>query len=429
MNKPQDWNDILRQRGTDASRRQWDAAPLVPFDGNRRGGGTGEAGGRLIARRAQASPDWAPAGRHGTRVEDGGQAASDGATWPEPDMRLVEDDCVPAPMLDNDSLPAGWEDLISSEAAARACSRDYVAAALIGAASGWIGNARRIAATADWIEPAHLWFANIGVPSAGKTPALRPMTDMSRRLERDAEPAWREAVAKYERDAEAARARDKAWREQVQEAARNGRVLPNRSADADQPVRPPRPRLIAMDSSTEEIQRMLAEAPRGLIYVRDELAGWLGGFDRYGGNGADRAFFLECWNGGTYVCDRVRYHGEPIRIEHASLAIVGGMVPDRLREVLADADDGLASRLVFIWPEPPPITELADRGDKDAALRRQALLDAAHRLHSLAMGADEHGAPAPIALPLDEDARQLFDEIRRDAMEKARSADGLVDRL
>jgi len=45
------------------------------------------------------------------------------------------------------------------------------------------------------------------------------------------------------------------------------------------------------------------------------------------------------------------------------------------------------------------------------------------------MGADEHGAPAPIALPLDEDARQLFDEIRRDAMEKARSADGLVDRL
>jgi putative DNA primase/helicase len=51
MNKPQDWNDILRQRGTDAARRQWDAAPLVPFDGNR-GGGTGEAGAGLIARRA-----------------------------------------------------------------------------------------------------------------------------------------------------------------------------------------------------------------------------------------------------------------------------------------------------------------------------------------------------------------------------------------
>jgi hypothetical protein len=290
----------------------------------------------------------------------------------EPDMRLVEDDCVPAPTLDDDALPAGWKDWISSEAAARGCPHDYVAAALIGAASGWTGNARRIAATADWTEPAHLWFVNIGVPSAGKTPALRPMIDASRRLERDAEPAWREAVAKCERDAEAASACDKEWREQVKEAARNGRVPPNRSADADQPVRPPRPRLIAMDSSTEELQRMLAEAPRGLIYVRDELTGWLGGFDRYGGNGADRSFFLECWNGGAYVCDRVRYHGEPIRIEHASLAIIGGMVPDRLREVLADADDGLTARLVFIWPEPPPITKLSDRGDKDAAAAKNA---------------------------------------------------------
>jgi hypothetical protein len=344
----------------------------------------------------------------------------------EPDMRLVEDDCVPAPTLDDDALPAGWKDWISSEAAARGCPHDYVAAALIGAASGWTGNARRIAATADWTEPAHLWFVNIGVPSAGKTPALRPMIDASRRLERDAEPAWREAVAKCERDAEAASACDKEWREQVKEAARNGRVPPNRSADADQPVRPPRPRLIAMDSSTEELQRMLAEAPRGLIYVRDELTGWLGGFDRYGGNGADRSFFLECWNGGAYVCDRVRYHGEPIRIEHASLAIIGGMVPDRLREVLADADDGLTARLVFIWPEPPPITKLSDRGDKDAAQRRKMLLDAAHRLRSLAMGADEHSAPAPIALRLDDDARQLFDEIRCDAMEKARSAHGLA---
>ncbi|HJZ95901.1 MAG TPA: DUF3987 domain-containing protein, partial [Candidatus Solibacter sp.] len=374
---------------------------------------------------AAAMPDWAPTAPHGSPAQ-APEGAGDSASWPEPDMRLVEDDRVSAPALDNDALPAGWEDWITSEAAARACPPDYIAASLIGAASGFIGNARRIAATADWNEPAHLWFANVGVPSAGKTPALQPMTEVSRRLERNAEPAWRETVAQYERNAEAATAREKAWREKVQEAAQRGRALPDRPTDAQQPLQPPRPRLIAMDCSTEELQRMLAEAPRGLIYVRDELAGWLGGFDRYGGNGADRAFFLECWNGGAYVCDRVRYHGEPIRIEHASLAIVGGMVPDRLREVLADADDGLTSRLIFIWPEPPAITELVDRGDKDAALRRQALLDAAHRLRDLEMGADEHGAPAPIAVRLDEDARQLFDEIRRDAMEKARSAHGLA---
>jgi hypothetical protein len=171
---------------------------------------------------------------------------------------------------------------------------------------------------------------------------------------------------------------------------------------------------------------MLAESPRGLLYLRDELGGWLGGFDRYGGHGADRAFALEAWNGGAYVCDRVRYHGAPVRIEHASLAIIGGMVPDRLRDTLADADDGLAARLIYVWPDPAPIAPLCERGDADAAHRRAMLHGAARRLRSLAMGADDHGAPAPRALRLDHDAIALYDEIRRDAMARARSAHGLA---
>lgn len=346
--------------------------------------------------------------------------------WPAPDLRLVDDDRAPAPPLDDDALPAGWEAWISAEAAARACPNDYVAAALIGAASAWIGNARRIAATADWTEPAHLWMALIGAPSSGKTPALRPMIEASRVLERDAEPTWRDALARYERDAEAAGAIDKAWREDVHAAAVNGAAPPDRPANAEVSAPPPRPRMVAMDTSTEELQRMLADSPRGLLYVRDELAGWLGGFDRYGGRGADRAFYLECWNGGAYVCDRVRYHGAPVRIEHAALGIVGGMVPDRLREALADADDGLAARLVYVWPNPVPIAPLADRGDNEAVKRRERLITAARQLRALAMGTDDHGAPAPRALQLDKDARALFDELRCDAMATARSAASLA---
>jgi hypothetical protein len=180
-----------------------------------------------------------------------------------------------------------------------------------------------------------------------------------------------------------------------------------------------------MDTSTEELQRLLAETPRGLLYMRDELTGWLGSFDRYSGNGADRAFFLECWNGGAYVCDRVGYHGEPIRIEHASLAIIGGMVPDRLRSTLSGADDGLSARL-YVWPEPVSITPLADRGDTDASQRRDMLMAAARRLRSLEMGADQQDIPAPMALRPDADARELFDHLRREWMERARNASGLA---
>jgi hypothetical protein len=347
-------------------------------------------------------------------------------TWPEPDMRLVEDDRVPPPILDDDALPAGWASWIATEAAARGCPRDYIAADLIGSASGWIGNSRRIAATADWSEPSHLWFAKIGLPSAGKTPALRPMIEASRVLEREAEPAWQEGVARHERDAEAAAAREKAWRDNVRSAAAEGRAPPDRPSNTQPDERPPRPRILAMDTSTEQLQRMLADNPHGLLYVRDELAGWLGGFDRYGGNGADRAFYLETWNGGTYVCDRVRYDDVPLRIERASLAIIGGMVPDRLRQVLADADDGLVARLIYIWPDPPPIVPLLDRGDADAARRRDVLISAARRLHGLAMDSDFDGKPAPRALRLDEGGLALFDEFRREAMTRARESSGLT---
>jgi putative DNA primase/helicase len=361
------------------------------------------------------------AGNNSGRASFAPAAMKPAGGWLKPDMRLVEDDRVPAPTLDNDALPAGWENWVSAQADALACSRDYIAAGLIGAASALIGNARRITATADWIEPPHLWFALIGTPSAGKTPALRPMIEASRVIEREAEPAWREALAQHERDAEAARATDEAWREKVNSAARDGSTVPDRPADAEQPTPPARPRVAVMDTSTEELQRLLAQHHRGLLYFRDELAGWLGNMDRYGGKGGDRGFYLECWNGTAYDCDRVKFNGVPIRIEHAALAMLGGMVPDKLREALAEADDGLGVRFIYIWPEPLPIKPLKNCSQADAAARREKLLTAARRLRSLPMGADEHSAPAPRALRLGSDAFQLFDILRIDAMTKART--------
>jgi Protein of unknown function (DUF3987) len=343
--------------------------------------------------------------------------------WPEPDMRLITDDRLPAPALDDDALPAGWGAWVTTEAKARACPHDYVAAGLISAASAWIGNARRVAATSDWNEPAPLFFALIGTPSTGKTPALRPMIEASRKLERDAEPAWRDALAKYELDAEVARAADEEWRSQVRNAKKGHVSPPERPAEAEAPIRPPRPRIVTMDTSTEKLQRLLADHERGLLHVRDELAGWFGSFDRYGGDGADRGFYLECWNGGTYVTDRVKFNDVPLRIESISLAIIGGIVPEKVREVLSGPDDGLPARFLFVWPEPTPIAPLCQRGATDSAEGRFKLEKAAERLRTLEMGTD---STSRIVLPLDGDARWLFDEQRQEAMRQARVASGMA---
>jgi Protein of unknown function (DUF3987) len=347
-------------------------------------------------------------------------------TWPEPDVRLVEDDRIPAPILEDDALPAFWAEWITAEARARSCPRDYVAAALICCASGWIGNARHVEATPTWREPPHLWFALIGAPSTGKTPALAPFVDASRANEREAEPAWKAASADHAARAEAAGALDDKWRRAAREAAEAGKPVPPRPAEADAPPQPPRPRLLTMNASTEELQHMLAHAPRGLLYHRDELAGWLGDHDRYGGHGGDRAFYLECWNGGPFVVDRVKHRGEPIRIARASLAILGGIQPDRLRMALAGPDDGLSARLAYVFPEPMPIAPLSREADAAARERYDRLLTAARSLSALAMDSGADGDPEPRILRLDPDAFGLFDDIRREAMMRARSARGLA---
>jgi hypothetical protein len=107
-------------------------------------------------------------------------------------------------------------------------------------------------------------------------------------------------------------------------------------------------------------------------------------------------------------------------IEHTSLAIIGGMVPDRLREALAEADDGLAARFFYVWPEPRPIAPLKKCGDTEAAQRREKLAMTARKLRALALGSDNTGTAAPRALLLEGNAYDLFDVQRQEAMRLAR---------
>lgn len=153
-----------------------------------------------------------------------------------------------------------------------------------------------------------------------------------------------------------AKAADEAWQREQRDARKAGTMTPPRPPDAVAPDPPPRGRIVVNDSTLEELQ--LASHPRGLLYFRDELGGWLGNLDRYGGAGGDRAFFLEAWNGGPYNVDRVKHHGSPLRILMNSLSILGGMQPDRVKDVLGAADDGLVARFAFVWPAAAPIVSM-----------------------------------------------------------------------
>jgi Protein of unknown function (DUF3987) len=208
-------------------------------------------------------------------------------------MGLVDDDEAEAPILEDDALPAGWSGRITETAEACGCPRDYVAGALIATASALIGNAGHVGPTADWTEQPHLWNALVGAPSTGKSPALRPFFEVVEKLKAEAEPDYRDARAHHAALVEQARIAEETWQKEAREVCREKITPPDRPAAADPPATPPKFWIKAMDVSTEELQRILSRQPRGLLYVREELAGWIGSFDRYGGNGADRAFYLE----------------------------------------------------------------------------------------------------------------------------------------
>ena len=129
---------------------------------------------------------------------------------------------------------------------------------------------------------------------------------------------------------------------------------------------------------------MLAANEKGLLFHRDELSGWLGNFDRYGGNDGERAFWVESYGGRAYVVDRVK-HKNPINIPRLHVAILGGIQPDPLSKLLRTDDDGLAARFLWLWPNPIP----PHRPNNNAGTNGEA--DAFKRISQLSMQESDGG--------------------------------------
>ena len=166
-------------------------------------------------------------------------------------------------------------------------------------------------------------------------------------------PQFDEALRQHETDALAAQIAKENWQEEVAEAVKRGHPPPIMPDKAVAPAKPVRPRLKVADTTTEAMGLLMGSHPKGLLHHRDELSGWLAGFDRYSGGG-DRPFWAECYGGGYYVIDRVK-HPEPIRIPHLSVCVVGGIQPDKLNSLLLTGDDdGLPARFLLTWPESLP---------------------------------------------------------------------------
>lgn len=178
-----------------------------------------------------------------------------------------------------------------------------------------------------WRESARLWVGLVGSPSMKKSPiisaAVRPLKEIDRNL-------MRTYVAQKE-----------AY-DDLHQKERKG--VP----------RPQQERRIISDATIEAAQEVLKDSPRGVLSIQDELSGWFGAMDKYApgkGSQADRGFWLQAYNGGSYSLNRIARGS--CYIPNCSVSLLGGVQPEPIRAIASDThDDGLVQRLIPVVLRP-----------------------------------------------------------------------------
>ncbi len=253
-------------------------------------------------------------------------------------------------------------------------------------------------------------FAPSPEPSAYSS-SQAPITRISYHAYPEERKCWNERAS-------VGRAALKHWEKQVTAALEKGRPVPPKPELATIPPEPVRPRVSVSDITVEKLAEIIGGLPKGVLYRRDELAGWLLNMGRYSA-GTDRPFWLEAYVGGPHQVDR-KSRPDPVLIPHLSVPVFGTIQPDRLADVLSGADDGLAARFLWAWPEPRGFARPTGSADTEGAAR------ALGRLAALGMAEDAEGCPCPAYVPLAAEAVPALEAFSRETQAQEAVAHGLM---
>jgi hypothetical protein len=290
------------------------------------------------------------------------------------------------------TLPEPIRRYVSAGARAIGCDPSYLALPLLTALAAAIGTTRRLELKRGWSATAILWTAIVGESGTAKTPAfelvMRPVRGRQRRaLER-----YAEAVKGYEADLARWEKGYAAWKR-------------DKNTAGDPPAKPDPPqaeRYVVSDTTVEALAPILLANPRGLLLARDELAGWIGSFDRYAGKGragADAANWLSMFNAESIIVDRKTGTPRTIHVPQAAVCVTGGIQPDILKRVLGTEhrESGLAARLLVTCPPPKAKRWTEADIDPKAEAELARLFD---RLYDLRPARGDDGQTCPVTVRL-----------------------------
>ncbi|MBK9189884.1 MAG: DUF3987 domain-containing protein [Phycisphaerales bacterium] len=303
-----------------------------------------------------------------------------------------------------DVLPEPIRSFVADAAKAIVCDASYIALPLLSGLASAIGNTHRIALKRGWSEPAIVWTAIVGESGTMKTPAFKLSMKAIRKAQADAFKEYEAARAEWDAQLLRYEAELTGWKRQAAKG----------HGDAGDPPEKPAPpiarRYIVSDTTTEALAPILLGNPRGVLLARDELAGWLGSFDRYakaGKAGADSAHWLSMHNGEAMTIDRKTGMPPTIHVPSASVSITGGIQPGILARALGQEhhESGMAARVLYAMPprKAKRWTEADVSADAEAAV---AAVFA--RLFGLTPDTDDEGDERPRLVSLADDGKAAW---------------------
>lgn len=239
-----------------------------------------------------------------------------------------------------------------------------------------------------WKECARIWVVLIGKPSTKKSPILSrtagPLKEIDRNL-----------------------------------AIQANRALQDWQDGGKEGPQPTSPRLILEDATVEAAQEKFRTSPDGLLVLQDELSGFFGRIEKYGGGSADRAFWLQSYNGGSYSIDRIGRGS--ILIDNLSATMLGGVQPEALRSIADGADDdGLIQRVIPVMLRRAQKPERRDAGQSATAYEKLI-----YRLRNLRGGDFWKGQP----IVFDDEAQEIAEQFGDDMHDRVAAFEDIHSKL
>jgi uncharacterized protein DUF3987 len=334
--------------------------------------------------------------------------------WDAPDWSILDDSRGELPEFPLDCLSAPVRAWVKRAANGAGVTSAHVAVPAIGIASSLVGMARRVQASRSWKVPMTCWSVVVGASGTGKTPGLDVVKRVLDWIERANRTKVGELRRRHETKAETAKAARAQWKKQVEEAVAAGQAGPQMPESAIDPGQFIEPRPYISDVTIERIGLLLQARPQGTLLLRDELSALFLNMSRYSG-GQDKPFWLEAWNGGSSVVERV---SRSLYIKYLLVGVAGGIQPSLLEPSFEGDHDGMYTRFLFAWPPRADYQSLTD----DAEEVDTGIINVLARLDRLAEFAD--GNLVPKEIRLSKEARAEFEELRKWAHREQEAFDG-----